>query len=69
MAMLDGLQTGVPKRQQAPRLQVPAAPWHLEQSVERLVAWAAGCGAASISVGPRGGDGFKVLLSVFRIPC
>ena len=42
------------------RTQVPAAPWHLEQSVERLVSWSAACGAASVSVGPRGGDGFKV---------
>ena len=40
--------------------QVPATPWHLEQSVERLVSWSAACGAASVSVGPRGGDGFKV---------
>ena len=44
----------------APCAQVPAAPWHLEQSVERLVSWSSACGAASVSVGPRGGDGFKV---------
>ena len=58
---MDGYTLG---GKQASRLQIPAAPWHLEQSVERLVAWAAGCGAASVSVGPRGGDGFKVHLVI-----